>query len=722
MQHSFGEKMANGYSWESGIVIALPKIAKINVEYQPLISAGDGDALEVLVMEKIDSAPGDLAFFMPAYKSFVKRKDFDRAGVLLQLHVDALRGAKELVAEQTLCGAMLEIWPDCACARDALWFHIRQLYTDCPNKNKIERFLDASHCSGLSALHVYERWLRYDEGCTVYMPSRGVGRVREINLTLSVVRIVFEDNSPMSCKIDEAERLAQSLPKEHFFAKKLDEKEKLVALAQSDPSQLLALLFTDIKKTVTSVELRAMLGGIVTDAQWSSWWQRARKDARLVVGSGTKPDIAWNDSADAATASILAQFSKASAYVKLDMLKKYTARSPELSLQMRDALVKVANDAIAAHPALSLEIALDFSQHVGMQSATLSFQISDILCRADCTTVVALIKDKNLRKKAIALVREQRDTWPQVYAELLTDEADTQTIALLYDTLRSNASENNTQNDVVDKIVSQTLADPSMSPRFYLWLCREMMTRPELVMRADASFVLSLLRRLSNPSFKGIHAALRSLFDIGESGDRAVAALGAEDAARVLVELTHDTGLEDYRRDRLREEIYHIHPQLHEKKIVLTYVTKEVLDEKRAELQNLVHVELPRNSIEIQRTREFGDLRENFEYHAARARQEMLSLRAKSLNDELNQMRAIDASMVDTSKISIGTKVSLHECDAPQKVLVLSILGPWDSDPSKNFLSYTSAAGTALLGAAPGSVVAYNAKKYSVDKIELWCA
>ncbi len=150
-----------------------------------------------------------------------------------------------------------------------------------------------------------------------------------------------------------------------------------------------------------------------------------------------------------------------------------------------------------------------------------------------------------------------------------------------------------------------------------------------------------MLRSLDNSLFKGNHANLRKLFDLGEAADYAIAAIDVECAGRFLEALAREGTLEDYRKERLRQEIYQRYPQLHEKKEHVFYVTAEALEKKRVEFEQLIRVDIPRNSQEIQRTREYGDLRENFEYHAARARQEMLSSRAKTLHDQLGFSRLL---------------------------------------------------------------------------------
>jgi transcription elongation GreA/GreB family factor len=70
--------------------------------------------------------------------------------------------------------------------------------------------------------------------------------------------------------------------------------------------------------------------------------------------------------------------------------------------------------------------------------------------------------------------------------------------------------------------------------------------------------------------------------------------------------------------------------------------------------------------------------------------------------------------------VSIGTRVFLRPASGPGEELVFTVLGPWDSDPSQNILSYTSAAGATLLGVKQGESVPFNDSTYVVDRIEVW--
>ena len=88
------------------------------------------------------------------------------------------------------------------------------------------------------------------------------------------------------------------------------------------------------------------------------------------------------------------------------------------------------------------------------------------------------------------------------------------------------------------------------------------------------------------------------------------------------------------------------------------YVTKETLEIMKAELQHLKGVERPAASRAIALAREKGDLKENAEYDAAKEAQGLLEAKIANMEGSMASIRVIDESTIDTSKVSILTKVT----------------------------------------------------------------
>jgi len=330
----------------------------------------------------------------------------------------------------------------------------------------------------------------------------------------------------------------------------------------------------------------------------------------------------------------------------------------------------------------------------------------------DALDIVRRLPDRAMRKRALALVREHREDWHALFSQLVRSESDAQSIVLIYEALR--------EFDPVfaDGLVSETMSSPSNAPDFFIWLCRELTTRPELARFATMAFLQLVLRLLQGNVIKEQNASLRKLFDEDGVFHQVARRLDTDQAKQLIVLLDRDSSLEDYRREKMLKDLRAWYPETHEVKDTTFFVSASALSLRQAEFTKITTVDIPHNTEEIIKARAHGDLRENFEYHAARARQELLSSRAKTLHDELQLARPIDFARIDASVVCIGTTVRLAPEGGGEEVVV-TILGPWDSDPTSNVLSYMARAAAGLLGKRLGDPAEFNEKPYKVAEIKV---
>jgi transcription elongation factor GreA len=133
------------------------------------------------------------------------------------------------------------------------------------------------------------------------------------------------------------------------------------------------------------------------------------------------------------------------------------------------------------------------------------------------------------------------------------------------------------------------------------------------------------------------------------------------------------------------------------------------LEKRRAEYEELVRTKIPENTKEIALARSYGDLSENFEFKAAKQMQSVLMRRKAELEQMLHNARGTSFENVDTSRVSIGTIVTLREAET-NKEETYSILGAWDGDPDRHIISYQTAIGQALLGHEVGETISLSAE------------
>jgi transcription elongation factor GreA len=154
----------------------------------------------------------------------------------------------------------------------------------------------------------------------------------------------------------------------------------------------------------------------------------------------------------------------------------------------------------------------------------------------------------------------------------------------------------------------------------------------------------------------------------------------------------------------------------------VNYVTKEALENMRAELQRMKTVDRPAASRAIAEAREKGDLKENAEYDAAKESQGMLEAKIAQMEGVLANARVIDEQNIDTSKVSILTKVTLTNLNTKKQV-TYQIVSETEADLKLGKISVTSPIGKGLLGKHVGDVAEVQAPagtlKFKVDSIAI---
>ena len=135
----------------------------------------------------------------------------------------------------------------------------------------------------------------------------------------------------------------------------------------------------------------------------------------------------------------------------------------------------------------------------------------------------------------------------------------------------------------------------------------------------------------------------------------------------------------------------------------ILYVTKETLEQMKAELVRMKSIDRPAASKAIAEAREKGDLKENAEYDAAKEAQGILEAKLKRLEGDIAAARILDESNVDTSKVSILTKVTVTNLNT-KKQQTYQIVSEKEADLKASKISITSPIGRGLMGKVIGDI------------------
>ena len=135
----------------------------------------------------------------------------------------------------------------------------------------------------------------------------------------------------------------------------------------------------------------------------------------------------------------------------------------------------------------------------------------------------------------------------------------------------------------------------------------------------------------------------------------------------------------------------------------------------REELKKLKSVDRPEIITAIATAREFGDLKENAEYHAAKEKQSFIEGRISEIESKLSNSEVIDINKLSISnKVVFGSTVTLLNLDNDQ-IITYKIVGEDESDIENGLLSYKSPLSKAMIGKSTDDLVELKTPEINQD-------
>jgi transcription elongation factor GreA len=137
--------------------------------------------------------------------------------------------------------------------------------------------------------------------------------------------------------------------------------------------------------------------------------------------------------------------------------------------------------------------------------------------------------------------------------------------------------------------------------------------------------------------------------------------------------------------------------------MAISYYTQEGLDRLHEELHNLKLKGRADIARQIAEARDKGDLSENAEYDAAKDAQGLLELKIAKLSEVVNNARLIDESNIDTSIVSILSKVKIKNHKVNKEV-TYTLVSEEEANLAQGKISVQSLIGKGLLGKKVGDI------------------
>jgi len=579
------------------------------------------------------------------------------------------------------------------------------------------------------AISDFEKHIAFDKGNFVYHRTWGVGRIGGIQGDEILIDFAKKRGHTMSLKM--AVDSLQTLTKDHIWVLKATKKrEELREKIRGNDDNIIWTLKTIIKSFPGVCDMKRIKAelspALLTSGEWTTWSGRARDILKSNPDFGVSPDnndvFIVRDRPISITEKLYNEFtaqknffSRASAIRDFvnnkktdpdseyfsEMLSYFTAflRSPGQNQEYEIASFLLVNELASNknYAALKSSLTVNF--------AGLFAGIKDV------SSLFTSLKDAKFREEFLHNVKLYIDDWPSVYIKLfpislmpsiitqLEKEGHTEKLTVMcnecFEQYRDNREAVVWLHNNSAKTGWFTAANISIEKQIITLIHVLDITYRDIENHKDTIENRKINKQVHNILFK--NGELASFLDSADE----------DTIIRVFTFINDVKDLDPQDKLNLRSRIVEKYPDFKffgdvEKKVSRgLMVTQKMYEEKTKQLNHIMNDEVPANSKEIEYALSLGDLRENAEYKAAKEKQEQLNSQAAKLKEEIERAQLFDPKSVNTSRVSFGTKVVLRN-ESADKQEIYTILGPWESNPDNNIISYLSPFGSAILNKTVG--------------------
>src|SRR5437660_7258436 len=559
--------------------------------------------------------------------------------------------------------------------------------------------------------------------------SWGFGRVAEWNLLLNQIVIDFTGKKAHPMQLQYAAENLTLIPPEHFLARKATDFAATKKLAKDDPVGLVRNILESLDGQATAQQISDwMVPDLFNETEWKRWWESARKQMKAsgafsIPVKKTEP-IQIRAEGISHVDELIAAFNNArqpkQQLAALEEIVKSSSRFKEPEKQLQPVIAAIENVATRnqkLHPELAFELVLvrdDLLEHFPQLKTThIGLTPAKLIADEERRLVLILPKLPAAKEKRIlqALPAALGDRWSARALQLM-QATHGRMVAQIPHVFRDVG-----QHAELQEMLERSLREHSATSEMLVWLCNERDDWRDLINPELLAAILSALEREQHSAPGRASKLQRLLMDDRQLFQDMFGNVDVGLARDAMRRLQLSPLFDELTKRSLLARIVKVFPDLEsmiagaqaQEKAGLV-VSWSSLEKRKAEYEELVKKKIPDNIKEISLARSYGDLSENFEYKAAKQMQAVLARQRAELEQALQNARGTAFENPDTSRVSIGTVVTVRD-KASKKQETYTILGGWDGNPERHVISYQTAIGQALLGKKSGEIVELNADR-----------
>jgi transcription elongation factor GreA len=696
----------------------------------------------------LELCPEDLDFFLHVQKKVAKNISEDKAALLLQDLFQIYKKQKKIDTAIEILKIILTYDERDALARKELVECVREKYA---KHSQLEEYIKMSNLAQSwrnvhEAIADFEKHIAFDTGNFVFHRTWGVGRIGKVEGDEITIDFAKKRGHTMSLKM--AVSALQTLAKDHIWVlKATQKKEKLHEKVKDDPAWTLKTIIRSFDNSCDMKRIKAeLVPGILSTGEWTTWSTKARDILKSDPNFGVNPDkideYIVRERPISVEEKLFNQFkAERNFFDRLQTLRDYlnvTDAEPDSEYfsemfnyfagylksynQVNEQVIAsylFVKDLVGRFPYLNTGLHFNFAE-----------LFEDI---EDLPGIFNALKDTKLKEEFLHHIKLFIPHWADIYIQLfpyalsssivttLKKEGYEQKLVAMTVNIFENYRDLNNREAVV--WLFKNVREDDWFEKTGLSYEKQLIT---LIHILDITY-REIENHRDTTENRKINKQVHTILFKDEVLDAFIDRADRDTITRIYTLIDDVKDLDPGLKMKLRNRILNKDPSFKffgsEEKTVITrglIVTSSKYQEKQRQLQHIMEVEVPANSREISFALSLGDLRENAEYKAAKEKQEILNATVAKLKDEIERAQIFDPSTVNTNRVSFGTKVVLHnETQGVEETY--TILGPWESDPDNNIISYLSPFGGSILNRKVGEHFEFSINdtkiKYTVKAI-----
>jgi transcription elongation factor GreA len=693
------------------------------------INKGQFASVREIWQKLIDYRPEEIDFFLSMQGKVAKSISPEKAAALLQ---DVYISCKKRSDTDTAIDVLKLIFSYDEHDSDA-----RKEITECyrakyAHHSHLEEYikssnLTASYRNVQEAILDFEKHIAFDKGNFVFHRSWGVGRIAKVETDDVTIDFAKKRGHTMALKM--AIDALTTLSKDHIWVLKATQtKEKLYGKVKNDPVWTLKTIIKSFNNSYDVRKLKAeLVPSVLTDNEWTGWNTKIRKVLKSDPSFGVSPDnvdvFSVRERQHSLAEKLYNEFKAEKKFLsRVDIIRKFeNACDPQTDAEYFAEMFahftgflksyNQVNEQVLGSYLLIKDIVTrisSLSENFNVNFITLFENINDI------PAVYVALKDKKLQESFLKEIKLFVPNWFDIYVKLFPLALRQQILDELLD---------GEYKDKVIALVRNCYNNPGDNRNAVVWFYKKNKEKSPawyaesaITMRKEVVTLIHIL----NTSFREIENHIDTLEN--KKIVKQVAGIlfedklvynyietaGGEEIDSIYTLLQDVKDLDPGLKEQVRKYIAKKYPDFKfsgatekDNSIKGLLVTVAAFEAKQKQLAKILEEDIPANAKEIAFALSLGDLRENAEYKAAKEKQTILNSTVAKLKDDIDRAQLFDPSTITTTRVFFGTKVLLRN-ETKNTDEEYTILGPWESKPEQQIISYLSPFGNAILNKKAG--------------------